>query len=132
MRSIFVKLAVGIVLLLLATSAWSMTMEEFNKVKSGDILMLKLEYNGKVYVQGECVAAFKYGESAQVASTNPNNAFIGTFHRSYLTPVSSSNSDIDSIRAENTALRAENAGLKGRLTSVMSALMSILSQYNII
>jgi hypothetical protein len=77
-----------IVVALIAVSAKSMTLDEFNTMPIGSIVHLKLEYMGKTYLDGDGVVAYKLGESAGLASTNPNNNWSGAFNRSYLTIVS--------------------------------------------
>ena len=83
------KILCVIVLLLFSVTVQAMTPIEFQKIGTGDIVTLNLEWNGKVYLQGDSVVAFKQGDSAWVASINPLNNFSGSFHCGYLTLVKS-------------------------------------------
>jgi len=79
---------------------------------------LKLEWNGKTYLDGDAVVAFKIGDSAQLASTNPQNNFSGAFNCSYLTLINSNQS----------ALQVENMKLKVIIRSLVMKLQALITE----
>jgi hypothetical protein len=87
-----------------AISCYSITLDEFQKVATGNVVHLKVEWQGKVYLEGGAVVAYIVGESAQLASTNPQNNFSGVFHRTFITAIYSQPNNEDLIK-ENTALK---------------------------
>jgi hypothetical protein len=98
--------------LIMVSSALAMTDSEFALLKTGDIVHAKIEWNGKVYLEGDAVVAYKISDSALVAGTNPQNGFVSTFNHEYLTLVKSKgNEDTAKLRQELEALKAQIRGL---------------------
>ena len=116
------KILCVIVLLLFSVTVQAMTPIEFQKIGTGDIVTLNLEWNGKVYLQGDSVVAFKQGDSAWVASINPLNNFSGSFHCGYLTLVKSNQetADVATLKTRISQLESVIDGLKKIIVSFIS------------
>ena len=116
------KKLIFILIFMFAITAYSITLDEFQKVSIGNVVHLKVEWNSKVYLEGDAVVAYIIGESAQLASTNPQNNFSGAFHRSFITSVTQPNND---------SLIAENQRLKDKIKALIAELKRIIGAFEI-
>ena len=123
-----VSIMLCIMCLLLSTYALAITPSEFNTLVPGSIVYLKVEWNGKVYLEGQAVVAYTIGESAQLASTNPTNNFSGAFHMSFIQSIVKTNNNT-SLAAENDQLRQRVAVLTNIINKMIGDLISIVDRY---
>lgn len=122
------KLLFIIIMLLFTVPVIAMTPTQFQGVKTGDIVYLKLEWNGKVYLEGNAVVAYKIGDSAGLASTNPANNFSGGFNCGYLTMVKPS-TDNSLLQDENLKLKVMVATLNAKLNGLLAKLNQLIADY---
>lgn len=109
-------------MLVFSVSCFCMESADYAKLKTGDIVHVKIEWQGKVYLEGDAVVAFLVTENecAQVGSTDRNHNFNSIFHRSFLTLVSSS------ADGNIVLLKQENARLKEIIKSLIVELKRII------
>jgi len=106
-----------IAIVLSAGTCYPITLDEFQKLTAGNIVHLKVEWSGKVRLEGDAVVAYKVNESAQLQSINPSDSWSIMAHRGFIqsivTPLSTEQLAIDNIklRTENDQLKLENAKL---------------------
>lgn len=69
-----------------------MTPQEAKKLKAGDIVHVKMQYGGKVYLDGDGVFQYLLGEDIQMSSLDSSHYFSGCFACSNVTLVKSQSS----------------------------------------
>lgn len=119
------KKLIFILLFMFAISAYSMELADYQKLKIGDIIHVKIEWGGTVRLEGNAVVQFltPQWECVQAASIEPSNNFYSSFHRGFITLVSeSSDGNVVLLKQENAKLKATIATLLAELKRIIGML----------